>query len=360
MKSLFEAVHSGARPRLKNLADSEPSAAASSNFRPTGLRRLSQALLGAEKLAGGFHGLPESTTTPGQVLAAFKAAAPFLGYSARIIHAVDWFFRFTQPQDWAEGARPVVWPSAAMQQSEWSLSATQVKALNRVLIELCLVTMKDSPNGKRYGRRNAAGAIVEAYGFDLSPLAARHHEFVAVAAHGRAERAETARLRRRATIARNGLRQILEAVTEYGVDDSEWRALIAEGEGLAAMIKHAEGLEELRCAVEALERQHAEARKRLEICLLEKNSDPLGSIFRPHNTYKPNSYLSEPVIASEESSRGEAVAKTHMWTAPACKGFLSRLGDLVGCGHMSGPCVRRRWPLALMEFADWVPIKSAR
>ena len=74
-------------------------------------------------------GFDASTTAPGQVLAAFKAAAPFLGYGARIINAVDWFFRFTQPQDWGEGRRPVVWPSAAMQQSEWSLSTTQVKAL---------------------------------------------------------------------------------------------------------------------------------------------------------------------------------------------------------------------------------------
>ena len=34
--------------------------------------------------------------------------------------------------------------------------------------------------------------------------------------------------------------------------------------------------------------------------------------------------------------------KTHMWTAPACKGFCVCFGDLVGCGHMSGPFVRRR------------------
>jgi hypothetical protein len=50
----------------------------------------------------------------------------------------------------------------------------------------------------------------------------------------------------------------------------------------------------------------------------------------------------------------------HMWTAPACKGFEDGFGDLAGCGHMSGPLVRRIWPLALMEFADRVPIKIAR
>jgi hypothetical protein len=49
-----------------------------------------------------------------------------------------------------------------------------------------------------------------------------------------------------------------------------------------------------------------------------------------------------------------------MWTAAACKGFEDCFGDLVGCSHMSGPFVRRIQPLALMEFADRVPIKIAR
>ena len=54
------------------------------------------------------------------------------------------------------------------------LSPTQVKGINRALIEAGLITMKDSPNGKRYGRRDRQGRITEAYGFDLSPMAARH------------------------------------------------------------------------------------------------------------------------------------------------------------------------------------------
>jgi replication initiation protein RepC len=43
-----------------------------------------------------------------------------------------------------------------------------VKAINRALIEAGVVTMKDSPNGKRYGVRDRAGRITEAYGFDLA------------------------------------------------------------------------------------------------------------------------------------------------------------------------------------------------
>ena len=148
---------------------------------PTGFRRLTPSLLQADRTAEGFDGLPDGVTVPGQLLAAFKAAAPRLGLSPRLVHAVDWLFRFTQPQDWGRGGRPIVWPSASMQQEALGLSPTRAKAINRALIEAGLITMKDSPNGKRYGKRDPKGRIVEAYGFDLSPIAARHAEFVRLA-----------------------------------------------------------------------------------------------------------------------------------------------------------------------------------
>ena len=75
---------------------------------PTGFRRMTPGLLKADRTAEGFAGLPEGVSTPGQLLAAFKAAAPRLGIAPRLVHAVDWLFRFTQPQDWGRGGRPVV------------------------------------------------------------------------------------------------------------------------------------------------------------------------------------------------------------------------------------------------------------
>ena len=78
---------------------------------PTGFRRLTPSLLQADRAAEGFDGLPEGVEVHGQLLAAFKAAAPRLGLSVRLVHALDWLFRFTRPQDWEEGGRPVVWPS---------------------------------------------------------------------------------------------------------------------------------------------------------------------------------------------------------------------------------------------------------
>src|SRR6185295_3977807 len=128
---------------------------------PTGFRRWSPNLLRTERAAEAFAGLPQGVTVPGQLLAAIKEAAPLIGISPRLVHAVDWLFRFTQPQDWQKDSRPIVWPHARMQQEALGLSPTQVKEINRQLIDFGLVTMKDSPNGKRYGMRDPKGRIVE-------------------------------------------------------------------------------------------------------------------------------------------------------------------------------------------------------
>jgi replication initiation protein RepC len=275
-------------------------------------------MIATERTGEGFTGLPEKVT-PGRVLAAFKAAAPALGYGAREVHAIDWLFSFTQPQDWAAGGKPIVWPSAELQQKALGIGVTQAKSLNRHLVEIGLVTMKDSPNGKRYGKRDAQGRVVEAYGFDLSPLAARLEEFQAVALQSREERERLRHLRRRTTIARKGLDQVLETAAELGLADSVWQQLAEEGRSLARSLRQIERLDEMEIGVASLERRHREARDRLESATAAASpapseavdSDPKGSENRPHQyNYKPNlNPYQDTVMASEEyGSVGEASA----------------------------------------------------
>jgi len=276
----------------------------------------------AERFAG-LGGAGEGGLKPGQLLAAFKAAAPYLGLAPRFVHAIDWLFGFTQPQDWQTGSRPVVWPSASMQREALGLGLTQAKAINRHLIELGLVVMKDSPNGKRYGRRNPQGRLVEAYGFDLSPIAARHAEFLALAAEGRAERERMRRLRRRCTIAKNGLLQILETVHELGLADPSWAQMEDEARKLARSLVKVERLNEMELGVSSLERRQHEARDRLKSLIAAASatptdttggvdSDPKGPENRPH-ILTTNQYLNlkDTVMASEESSLGAERAVSH-------------------------------------------------
>ncbi|MBV9825368.1 MAG: replication protein C [Alphaproteobacteria bacterium] len=285
----------------------------------TGFRRMTPGLLRADHSAEVFAGLPAGVTLQGQLLAALKDAAPRLGISPRLVHAVDWLFRFTQPQDWQKGSRPIVWPSARMQRDALGLEASQAKAINRRLIELGLITMKDSPNGKRYGQRDLKGRIVEAYGFDLSPLAARYAEFRRLAEEGRAIRLAMGQLRRRATIARKAIRQILETAAEYGFTGEEWVNLRRDSEALGRALKEVERVDEMETGVGSLERRQREARERLEGLLGAVHKDPMGAENRPHyNTYKPTpDPEQDTVIAAKECSReGEGPGLSAPTTVP--------------------------------------------
>jgi len=338
--------------------------------RPSGLRRLSLAMLATSKLAEDFKGAPEGQgTRPGQVLAAFKAAAPYLGLTPRAVHAIDWLFTFTQPQDWTEGSRPVVWPSAALQREALGLGVTQAKALNRHLVELGLVVMKDSPNGKRYGRRDAKGRILEAYGFDLSPLVARIAEFQAIAEQGRALRERMRQLRRRASIARNGLIQILETVAEQGLANAAWQRLEGEGRALARSLRQVERPEEMELGVAALERRRMEARERLENQLAaipgraseSVDSDPKGPENRPHQySYKSTLHPEQDtVMASEESNARGGNSGSHPQTPERTdSGAVLKIktDELIQIAPRLKPYLRTpqpAWP-DIIEAADWL------
>jgi replication initiation protein RepC len=290
--------------------------------RPSGLRRLTPPMLETIKTAERFAGVED--ITPGQVLAAFKSAAPYLGIRPGLVHAIDWLFRFTQANDWQPGMRPIVWPSAAMQGEDLCLGSSQVKNLNRQLVEQGLVVMKDSPNGKRYGVRSPKGRIVEAYGFDLSPLAERLAEFHAIAEEGRALRLRIQALRRRATIARNGLRQIIETAKEHALtmfEAATWQEAAGNASRGLAAIRDADHME---FAILRLERLQNEARVHLESLLLEArttcegpsesvNNGPTRPFNEPHIT--TTNQLNNPkdtVFAHEKSSFDQETGSLHL------------------------------------------------
>jgi replication initiation protein RepC len=283
---------------------------------PTGFRRMTPGLLKADRSAEKFAGLPLGVQSPGQLLAAFKAAAPRLGISPRLVHAVDWLFCFTEPQDWEPGARPIVWPSALMQQGSLGLEPTQVKEINRRLIDFGLVTMKDSPNGKRYGNRDPKGRIVEAYGFDLSLFAVRHAEFVRLAEEEMAERRTMKKLRNRRTIALKAITQILETAEEYGFEAEEWLILARETADLARALKAVERPNEMETGVVSLERRWQVARRRIEVLLEVVDSDPKEPENRPHiYNYNSTANLQEDTVIAAKTRRG--TGETPVPTLPA-------------------------------------------
>jgi replication initiation protein RepC len=289
----------------------------SSAHSPTGFRRMTPGLLKADRTAEKFSGFPKGVEAHGQLLGAFKAAAPRLGISPRLVHAVDYLFCHTKPQDWQPNSRPIVWPSAELQELTLGLSPTQVKEINRCLIELGLVTMKDSPNGKRYGKRDPKGQIIEAFGFDLSLFAVRHAEFVRLAEEQAAERRAIKKLRRRRTIAHKGIIQILETAREYGFKADEWQTLARESTDLVRALKAVERPDEMETGVTSLERRWQAARDRIEFLLGTVDTDPMEPENRPHiYNYNPTSYLQEDTVIAANGCSGIGEASPSKALAP--------------------------------------------
>ncbi len=174
----------------------------------TGWRKPTPGLGVAEQLAQAGERVAVPKT---RAFVAVKRVGAHIGLKAGDMMLLDTLGAFTQAQDWEEGRRPIVWASNAylMEQTGFSLSALKRHA--RRLAEAGAIAFKDSPNGKRWGKRDAEGVIIEAYGFDLSPLSARVDEFEQLHAQLQAERELCQRLKRQITVARRMIRARIEA-----------------------------------------------------------------------------------------------------------------------------------------------------
>ena len=229
-------------------------------------------------MAERFEGLPEGVSK-GQALAAFKQAAQPLGISPRLRDAIDVLFAFSAPQDWQPGGRPIVWPSNRKLETTLGLARRQVQNVLNALIRANLMTPVDSPTGRRWGHRDAkTGKIIEAYGFDLSPIALRHAEFVAVAERAAAEERERAALRRRLTIARKAIQQIAETALEHRLADRDWHYWLAEALTLVLTIRDDLPLEGVQAVVAELDRRRGDGEVALRAAFDSVQTAPEGAI----------------------------------------------------------------------------------
>jgi replication initiation protein RepC len=171
-------------------------------------------------------------------------------------------------------------------------------------------------------------------------------------------------LRRRATIARKAIAQILETAAEYAIEGEEWQTLARETEALTRALRAVERVDEMETGVASLERRQQAARARLELLLGTVESDPKGAENRPHQ-YNYNPSLDpeqDTVIAANEcSGAGEkGVSQIPASVPPKSpeKGMVHgiRPDELVRLTPKLQPYLRRpnpTWP-DIVDAADWL------
>jgi len=256
---------------------------------PTGWRKVDANWAITEKLAqaGERAGVPKT-----KAFAAAKRVGAHIGLKPSDVMLLDTLGAFTQPQDWDERRRPIVWASNAylMDQTGFSLSA--LKRHIRRLAKVGVIAFKDSPNGKRWGRRNGDGHIVEAYGFDLSPLAARAQEFTELYDCVQEERALCQRLRRQITVSRRTIRAQIDAAFE-GTLTGTWTLYQERYDNLIAQLPRS------KAASETLEQILANFTD-LQACIEQAYLDSACADHAVENTretrehYTPNTQKMDP------------------------------------------------------------------
>ena len=169
-------------------------------------------------IAQRFEGI-EGDTKSYDILNVIKRIKRSLGLNGTDIEILEKLFLFSQKQDWVEGARPIVWPSNFLLSEETGIEIRSIQRSLAKLVRKCLIAPKDSPTGKRYGRRTGGirTSIVEGYGFDLSPLAVRYEEFLDLHDQQKAVLEHYRSINKRITIAKKSINMIINAAIDAGL-----------------------------------------------------------------------------------------------------------------------------------------------
>jgi replication initiation protein RepC len=121
----------------------------------------------------------------------------------------------------------IVFPSnkALSQRAHGMTDRTLLRHLTD-LIGAGLLIRRDSPNGKRYARKDATGQdrFSHAYGFDLTPLVARATEFEAMAEAVKAERRQRYLRKERISLMRRDVSKLIGLGLDEGLP-GDWEAL---------------------------------------------------------------------------------------------------------------------------------------
>jgi replication initiation protein RepC len=182
---------------------------------PFGRRSLTLAHVAAQQNAKSRP--PEKAVHKWNVFRAICTAKPRIGVSERALSVLNALLTF-YPETVLTGEDLIVFPSnRQLALRAHGMAPATLRRHLAALVDVGLIVRRDSPNGKRYARKDRAGEIELAFGFDLAPLVARAEEFEAWAEEIRLEQRALAFVRERITICRRDIVKMIATGMEEGV-----------------------------------------------------------------------------------------------------------------------------------------------
>lgn len=263
---------------------------------PFGRRAMSLGMLANQQLAGTIE--PGITRNKWKLFRAVCEARPSLGVTDRALTVLDALLTFYPDDEISEARGLVVFPSnAQLSLRARGMTAATLRRHLSVLINAGLILRKDSPNGKRYARRDRVGEIDEAFGFSLAPLLARAAEIECLAAQVIADRQLLRITRDRLTICRRDVAKLIAAAFAEGVP-GDWGAILEMYRVLVGRIPRVVTVKNLSPILEEMAMLRSEIINLLEIRVKTPKKDSSESQIERHkqNSKLNYNYESEPRI----------------------------------------------------------------
>ncbi|PDT04240.1 replication initiation protein RepC [Rhizobium chutanense] len=230
---------------------------------PFGRRSMTLGMLANQVMAGEIK--PDQSVDKWKLFRALCEAKPLLGISDRALAVLNALLSFYPKNELAEQSGLIVFPSnIQLSLRTHGMAEQTVRRHLAALVEAGLLLRKDSPNGKRYVRRDRAGEVDEAFGFSLAPLLARAEEIERLAAEVTAERLHAQRLRERITLCRRDVAKLIETAVDEEIP-GDWQGLYGEFRDLVEGLPRSPTTGQLEQLLDELTALRADILNRLEI-----------------------------------------------------------------------------------------------
>jgi replication initiation protein RepC len=225
---------------------------------PFGRRSLTLAHVAAQMAASARQ--PDKVVHKWRIFRAICTARPALCVSERSLAVLNALLSFHPETTLAAEDDLIVFPSnEQLCLRTHGMPPSTLRRQLAALVDAGLIVRRDSPNGKRYARKGRGGEITFAFGFDLSPLAARAEEFERMAEQIEAEARAVRLAKERITLCRRDIAKMIATGVEEGVPTrgagqgpASWQEIHAVFRGLVEGISRNASLGELEVAAETL------------------------------------------------------------------------------------------------------------
>ncbi len=237
---------------------------------PFGRRAMTFGMLAAQVRARDIK--PGRTIDKWKLYRALCEAKPLLGVTDRGLAVLNALLSFYPTAELSEAAGLVVFPSnAQLSMRSHGMAEQTIRRHLAALVNAGLLTRKDSPNGKRYARKDRAGEIREAFGFSLAPLLARAEEIERLAAEVVAERLHVQDLRERISLCRRDISKLIDAAVAERLP-GDWMLAFNRFRDLVEGVPRSPTTAQLEDTLDAITNFRLEVLNQLELQLNFRNT----------------------------------------------------------------------------------------